>query len=125
MMFVIYFMFILPMCLLFGSEEILNEDEEIDQIFRMHQNHASLVRIQEHVSIDTPFQFMNVSVMEVKSLLRNVDSSKATCYVTIHPKSMKATTNELAQPLFALVNMSLSLLCFPHELKKIRDISSI
>ena len=45
-----------------GSEEILNEDEELDQIFNMYQNHASIVRIQEHVSIDSPFKFTNVSL---------------------------------------------------------------
>ena len=101
-----------------GSEEILNEDEELDQIFKMYQNHASIARIQEHVSIDSPFKFANVSVGEVKSLLRNIDSSKATGYDTIPPKLVKAAANELAQPISSLVNMSLSLSRFPHELKK-------
>ena len=108
-----------------GSEEILNEDKELDQIFKMYENHASIVRIQEHVSIDSPFKFTNVSVGKVKSLLRNIDSSKATGYDTIPPKLVKAVANELAQPKSSLVKMSLSLSCFPHELKKIRDISSI
>ena len=101
-----------------GSEEILNEDEELDQIFKMYQNHASIARIQEHVSIDSPFKFTNVSIGEVKSLLRNIDSSKATGYDTIPPKLVKAAANELAQPISSLVNMSLSLSRFPHELKK-------
>ena len=101
-----------------GSEEILNEDEELDQIFKMYQNHASIVRIQDHVSIDSPFKFTNVSVGEVKSLLRNIDPSKATGYDTIPPKLVKAAANELSQPISSLVNMSLSLSCFPHELKK-------
>ena len=108
-----------------GSEEILNEDEELDQIFKMYQNHASIARIQEHESIDSPFKFTNVSVGEVKSLLRNIDSSKATGYDTIPPKLVKAAANKLAQPVSSLVNMSLSLSRFPQELKKIRDISSI
>ena len=60
---------------------------------------------QEHVSIDSSFKFTNASVGEVKYLLRNIDSSKATDY-------------ELDQPISSLVNMSLSLSCFPHELKK-------
>ena len=101
-----------------GSEEILNEDEELDQIFKMYQNHASIVRIQEHVSIDSPFKFTNVSVGQIKSLLRNIDSSKSTGYDTIPPKLVKAAANELAQTISSLVNMSLSLSCFPHELKK-------
>ena len=107
------------------SEEILNEDEELDLIFKMYQNHASIVRIQEHVSIDSPFKFTNVSVGEVKFLLRIIDSSKATGYNTIPPRLVKAVANELAQPISSLVNMSLSLSCFPHELIKIKDISSI
>ena len=60
---------------------------------------------EEHVSIDSPFKFTNVSVGEVKSLLWNINSSKE-------------TGNEFAQPFFSLVNMSLSLSCIPHELKK-------
>ena len=84
----------------------------------MYQNHASIVRIQEHVSIDSPFKFSNVSVGEVKSLLRNINSSKATGYDTIPPKLVKAVANELAQPISSLVNMSLSLSRFPRELKK-------
>ena len=60
---------------------------------------------QEHVSIDSPFKFMNVSVGEVKSLLRNIDSSKE-------------TGNEFAQSISSLMNMSVSLSCIPHELKK-------
>ena len=84
----------------------------------MYQNHASIVRIQEHVSIDSPFKFTNVSVGEVKSLLRNIDSSKATVYDTIPRKLVKAAANELAQPISSLVNMSLSLSRFPDQLKK-------
>ena len=101
-----------------GSEKSLNEDEELHQIFEMYQNHASIVRIQEYVSIDSLFKFTNVSVGEVKSLLRNIDSSKATGYDTIPPKLVKAAPNELVQPSSSLVNMPISLSCFPHEFKK-------
>ena len=106
------------MALEIRSEKILNEDEELDQIFRMYKNHASIVRIQEHVSIDSPIKFTNVSVGEVKSLLRNIDSSKATGHDTIPPKLVKTAANELAQLISSLVNISLSLSCFPHELKQ-------
>ena len=30
-----------------GCEEILNENEEFNHIFKMHQDHASIVRLQE------------------------------------------------------------------------------
>ena len=92
--------------------------KKFDQTFKMYQNHASIVRIQEHVSIDSTYKFMNVSVGEVKPLLQNIDSSKAMGYDTIPPKLVKAAANELAQHISSLVNMSISLLCFPQELKK-------
>ena len=38
-------------------------------------------------------------------------------FYTIHPKLVKAAANELAQPIFSSMNMSLSLSCFLHELK--------
>ena len=93
------------MALEIGSEEILNKEEEFDQIFKMYKNHANIARIQEHLSIDSPFKFMNVSVGEVKSLLRNNDSSKAMGYDTIPPKLVKAATNKLGQPISPLMNM--------------------
>ena len=49
------------------SGEIWNEDAELDQIYKMYQNRANITRIQAHVSIDSPFQFTNVGVAEVKS----------------------------------------------------------
>ena len=101
-----------------GSEETLNEEEELDHIFKIYENHASIVGIQEHVTVNSPFQFTHVSVGEVKALLLDIDSTKATGYDTIPPKLVKAAANELAQPISSLVNMSISLSCFPHELKK-------
>ena len=34
-----------------GSDEILNEEEEINDISTMYENHASIVRIQVHGNI--------------------------------------------------------------------------
>ena len=65
---------------------------------------------------------MNVSVGEVKALLRYIDSNKAIGYATIPPKLVKNVGNELAQPIPCVVNMSLSLLYFPHEIKSQRHL---
>ena len=53
-----------------------------------------------------------------KSLMQDIESSKSTGYDTIPPKLVKAAANELAQPISSLVNMSLSLSCFPRQLKQ-------
>ena len=44
-----------------GSEKILNGTRSDIQYY---QNHANIARIQEHVSIDPPFKFTNVSIGE-------------------------------------------------------------
>ena len=54
-------------------------------IFKIYENHASIVGIQEHVNVNSPFQFTNVSVGEIKALLLDIDSTKATGYDTIPP----------------------------------------
>ena len=62
-MFVIFSMVILQMWLKkIEMKKILNEDEELNDIFKINENHASIVRIQQHVNIDSPFHFTNVSV---------------------------------------------------------------
>ena len=68
-----------------GSEETLNDEEELDHKFKIYENHASIVGIQEHVNVNSPFQFTNVNVGEVKALLLDIDSTKATGYDTIPP----------------------------------------
>ena len=50
-----------------GCEEILNEDRELDQIFKMYQNHASIVKIQEYVKL-TPLLNLRMSVLGKLSL---------------------------------------------------------
>ena len=96
----------------------LNDGEELDHIFKIYENHASIVGIPEHVNINSPFQFTNVSFGEVKALLLDIDSTKSAGYDTIPPKLVKVAAKELTQPISSLVNMSISLSWFPYELKK-------
>ena len=92
-----------------GSVKNLNEEEEFNHIFRMYENHASIVKIQGHVTnIDSPFQVTLVTIREVKTSLRVINSNKAmSC--DIIPKLVTAVTSELVQSVSSLVNMYLSL----------------
>ena len=82
----------------------------------MHENHASIVRIQGTVSIDYSFQFAYVTVVEDKFVQWDSDSSKATGYDIIPSKLVKATGNELNQLFFlSWVDIPLYFSSFPHE----------
>ena len=68
-----------------GREEILNDDEELDDTYEIYGNLDSIVRIQEHVNIDSPFHSTNVSVGEVQALLQDIIFNKTTGCGTILP----------------------------------------
>ena len=101
-----------------GNEKELHEEEELENVFDMYENHESVKQIREHTNIDCQFNFTDVSVVEVKVLLQDIDSSKASGYDNVPPKLVKVAAAELAQPISSLINRSISLSCFPHELKK-------
>ena len=67
--------------------------------------------------------FTNVSGGEVKVLLQDINNfNKATGYNTIAPKLVKSFADELAQTVYAPVNMPSSMWNFLHELKKCRHL---
>ena len=51
-----------------------------------------------------PFEFSSVCAEKVKSMLDDIDSSKATGFDNIPAKWLKSTSHELAQPVTTLVN---------------------
>ena len=101
-----------------GDEKPMCEDEDIESVFKMYENHESVKCICENMSCDVPFYFSKVTVKNVESLLRESDSSKASGYDNIPPKLLKVAAKELAQPIATLVNKSVIMSHFPSELKK-------
>ena len=101
-----------------GNEKPMCEDEDIESVFKMYENHQSVKCICENMSCDVPFYFSKVTVQNVESLLRESDSSKAAGYDNIPPKLLKVAAKELAQPIATLVNKSVTMFHFPSELKK-------
>ena len=78
------------------NEKPMSEDEDIESIFKMYENHQSVKCICENMSCNVPFYFSKVTVQNVKSLLRETDSSKAAGYGNIPPKLLKVAAKELA-----------------------------
>ena len=101
-----------------GNEKPMCEDEDIESVFKMYENHQSVKCICENMSCDVPFYFSKVTVQNVESLLRESDSSKTAGYDNIPPELPKVAAKELAQPIATLVNKSVTMSHFPSELKK-------
>ena len=60
-----------------------------------------------------------VSVLKkVKRMLNDIESSKAAVFDNIPPKFLKSASQELAEPVTNLVNQSIRISHFPHDLKK-------
>ena len=96
-----------------GDEKPMCEDEDIESVFKMYENHESVKCICENMSCDVPFYFSKVTVKNVESLLRESDSSKASGYDNIPPKLLKVAAKELAQHIATLVNKSVIMSHFP------------
>ena len=54
----------------------------------------------------------------VKSMLDDTDSSKAAGFDNIPPKLLKFASQELAEPVTNLINQSIRISHFPHDLEK-------
>ena len=84
----------------------------------MYDDHDSIKCISNHNHTIELFAFSSVCVEKAKRMLDDIDSSKAIGFDNIPPKLLKSASQELAQPLATLVNQSIRMSHFPHDLKK-------
>ena len=101
-----------------GNEGPLTDLESIDDILCKYDDHDSIKCIRNHNPSIEPFAFSSVCAEKVKRMLDDIDSSKATGFDNIPPKLLKSASQELAQPVTTLVNQSIKMSHFPHDLKK-------
>ena len=101
-----------------GNEGPLTDGETIDDILCEYDDHDSIKYIRNGNPNRESFNFSSVCVEKVKSMLDDIDSSKATGFDNIPPKLLKSASQELAEPVTNLVNQSIRISHFPHDLKK-------
>ena len=106
------------MALSIGNEGPLTGDETIDDILCEYDDHDSIKYIRSENPNGESFEFSSVCAEKVKSMLDDIDSSKAAGFDNIPPKLLKSASQELAEPVTYLVNQSIRISHFPHDLKK-------
>ena len=101
-----------------GNESPLSEEESLDEIFQIYEDHNSVKNIHSNKQQDISFNFNEVTVSKVRSLIQEIDHRKACGFDNMPPKLLKSAANELAPAVTTLVNKSVSMSHFPCELKK-------
>lgn len=81
------------------------------------KNCPSLENIENPVLNYCTIESIQISVSDVKDLLKLIDTSKATGPDSISPKILKEAYNELAYPLSKIFNLSLACNTFPNKWK--------
>ena len=101
-----------------GNESPLSEEESLDEIFQIYEDHKSVKNIHINKQQDISFNFNEVPVSKVRSLIQEIDNRKACGFDNMPPKLLKFAANELAPAVTTLVNKSVSMSHFPWELKQ-------
>ena len=101
-----------------GNEGPLTDDETIDDILCGYDDHDGIKYIWNQNPNGESLEFSSVCAEKVKSMLDDIDSSKAAGFDNIPPKWLRFASQELAEPVTNLVNQSIRLSQFPHDLKK-------
>ena len=92
---------------------------------KMYESHPSILKIKENVVVETEFSFSPVSLEEIHSELKMLNTRKAIPYMNIPPKQLKEVMNIIDKPLQGIWNSEILVnKKFPSKLK-LADISPI
>ena len=101
-----------------GNESPLSEVESLDEFFQIYEDRKSVKNIHSNKQQDISFNFNEVPVSKVKSLIQEIDHRKACGFDNMPPKLLKSAANELVSTVTTLVNKCVYMSHCPCELKK-------
>ena len=81
-------------------------DDEIDHINGKYENHESIKKIKEHVSLRTLFSLNDAMEETILKILLSLDVSKGSGYDTLPPKIIKLAAPIITTPLTNIINLS-------------------
>jgi hypothetical protein len=81
--------------------------------WRFNENSYRTLKIRVNPNNESTFEFRRVEPIEVFNELRQIKKGKATGYDTIPPNLIRDAAEEIATPLYYLVNISLQKSLFP------------
>ena len=104
-----------------GTEGIL---DPIEKSIQKYSNHPSILRIKNRFVNADSFTFNPVSLEEMETEIKRLNSKKATTFKNIPPKILKNNSDICSEPLQEIFNNCIGNSTFPDELK-CADVSSL
>ena len=90
-----------------------NEVYCVKQIIKKCENHPSIVEIKKNINIVEKFTIKEAMVSDINTLLKSVNTKKATVPDNILPKLVKISANAIDSHLYNIINKGLQNSSFP------------
>ena len=105
--------------------EVDQTQVRVQDAIKMYESHPSISKIKENVVVETRFSFTAISIDDIHSEIRSLNTKKAIPYMNIPPKQLKEVMDIIDKPLLAIWNEEILInKKFPCKLK-LADISPI
>ena len=105
--------------------EIIETQGRVMDAIKMYESHPSILKIKENVVVETKFSFSPISIEDIHSEIKCLNTKKAIPFMNIPPKQVKDVIDIIDEPLTNIWNDEiLGKLKFPRKLK-LADISPI
>ena len=101
--------------LLYDLQE--NDAYCVKQIMKEFENHPSMVEIKKNINIVEKFTIKEATVSDINTLLKSVNTKKATGPANIPPKLVKLSANVIDSNLCNVINKGLQNSSFPDAAK--------
>ena len=100
------------------KDEVGQSKGKVLDAIKMYKSHPSIMKIRENVVVKTPFSFKTISLEEMESELKSIDTSKAYPMMDIPPKRLKDVIDIISEPLLNIWNEEVvGSSTFSHKLK--------
>ena len=104
-----------------GSNIGINEDtsKTTSQLIEEYTGHQSVNMIKNNINyMQRTFEFSEVSECDIKKVIKNLSTKKASGYDEIPVKLIKMTNRQICKTLTMIINMCISQQIFPDNMKK-------
>ena len=99
------------------TTDTANISDPIEKVIEQFKDHPSILKIKEHVQVNDPVGFIEVSEQNILDLIADFDTTKATTFNNIPGKFLKDYSETYYKIITKLVNQSIETCTFPDKLK--------
>lgn len=95
----------------------LNDAEAVKEIILKFENHPSILKIKENFTPSEKFEIPKAEVSDINSLLKKINTKKATGPDTLPPKLLRMSANVVDSHFCNVVNKDLSIFSYADDAK--------